>query len=76
MGIQVIVKAKTAGDIEAALGHIAIECEIFSIDTADWGVSIPRKVIDAVGEQHVEVALEKLEHFDLWASAWKAAKPR
>lgn len=76
MGIQVIVKTKEISAIEAALGHIASECEIFHIDSADWGVSIPFKVIDAVGEQHVESALENLEHFDLWSGTWKPAKPR
>ena len=76
MGIQVIVKTKAADNIETALGRIASECEIFPIDTENWGVSIPGKVIDVVGEQQVEAALEKLEHFDLWAGTWKSAKPR
>jgi hypothetical protein len=76
MGIQIIVKTKTVSDIETALGGIASECEIFAIDTTDWGVSIPGKVINAVGEQHVEAVLGKLEYFDLWAGAWKSAKPK
>lgn len=76
MGIQVIVKAKAISDIESAFGRIASECEIFSIDTEDWGVSIPGKIIETVGEQHVEAALEKLDYFDLWAGTWKSAKPR
>lgn len=76
MGIQIIVKTKTVSDIETVLGRIASECEIFAIDTTNWGVSIPGNVIDSVGEQHIEATLEKLEYFDLWAGAWKSARPR
>lgn len=74
MGIQVIVKAKSASEIETALGNIAPECEVFPIDTTDWGLSIPTKIIDAVGEQNVQAALDKLNHFDLWAGKWKPKK--
>nr|WP_315487883.1 hypothetical protein [uncultured Rhodoferax sp.] len=76
MGIQVIVKAEAASDIESALGHIASECEIFPINTAEYGVSIPGKVFDAIGTQHVEAALKRFDHFDLWAGVWKPAKQK
>ncbi|MFZ6769859.1 hypothetical protein ACO0LM_22630 [Undibacterium sp. Di26W] len=76
MGIQVIVKAKVASDIESALGDIASECEIFPIDSTSWGISIPAKLIEAIGEKNIRRALEKLDHFDLWAGVWTSTKPR
>ncbi|MFZ6759600.1 hypothetical protein ACO0K9_20530 [Undibacterium sp. Ji50W] len=76
MGIQVIVKAKVASDIESALGDIASECEIFPIDNANWGISIPAKLIDIVGEKNVRESLGKLDHFDLWTGVWMPTKPR
>ncbi|MFZ6876433.1 hypothetical protein ACO0LF_30645 [Undibacterium sp. Di27W] len=71
MGIQVIVKTGSASEIASVLGTIATDCEIFPIDEANWGVSIPTKLIDAVGEKSIRVALDKLVHFDLWAGSWK-----
>ncbi|MBC3919410.1 hypothetical protein H8L32_18105 [Undibacterium sp. CY18W] len=76
MGIQVIVRARVASDIESALGNIALECEIFSIDSSSWGISIPTKLIDVVGEKNVREFLGKFDHFDLWTGVWIPAKPR
>lgn len=70
MGIQVVVKATSEKDIESALGVIAAQCEIFPIEAGLFGLSIPTKIIDSIGEQCTETKLATLEHFDLWAGAW------
>ncbi|PXX33719.1 hypothetical protein [Undibacterium pigrum] len=70
MGIQIIVKATSVSEIERALGEIASECEIFPIDAESWGVSIPGKLINVIGEDGIRASLSKLVHFDLWAGVW------
>ncbi len=74
MGIQVVIKATSENDIELALGFIAAQCEIFPIEVGLFGLSIPTKIIDAVGSQDIETKLSTLEHFDLWTGAWLKQK--
>ena len=75
MGIQVIAKAKNVSIIENALGHISNQCEVFPIEPGHFGLSIPTKVVDSIGESATQKILSRLEHFDLWAGSWKKQKP-
>jgi hypothetical protein len=65
MGLQVILRSKDAQTIEAALGVVASQSELFPIKNAQFGLSIPTKVIDTVGEKAIFALLGKLEHFEL-----------
>ena len=76
MGMQVIIKATAENDIESALGNIATQCEIFPIEASLFGLSIPTKVFDTVGEQAIKSKLASLEHFDLWAGYWRKPKSK
>ena len=76
MGIQVVVKATSENDIELALGDIAAQCDIFYIEAGLFGLSIPTKIVDSVGEQATETKLATLEYFDLWTGTWRKQKTK
>jgi hypothetical protein len=76
MGIQVIIKTTSEIDIESALGDIAKQCEIFPIEEGIFGLSIPTKLIDSIGEKAAEKKLDSLEHFNLWAGTWRKPKSK
>lgn len=75
MGRQFIVKAELK-KIEKALGPLASECEIFPVAEGLFGISIPTKSIDSVGEDTVLRMLQQLDHFDLWQGAWHKTRRR
>jgi len=70
MGIQVVAEASTIAEVEKALGKIASECEVFAAGGGRFGVSVPTRLVDAVGEGAVRKALSRLRHFDLWEGKW------
>jgi hypothetical protein len=75
MGIQLIAKVADEKAIESLLGaNLAAKCEVFPVANDCFGVSIPTKVVDEVGESTVMGKLALLEHFDLWAGCW--CKPK
>ena len=76
MGIQLVVKSDALNSIESALEKIASQCEIFPIKSGYFGLSIPTKVVDSIGEKQVKLSLAKLEHFDLWAGEWRKTKSK
>lgn len=76
MGMQLTIKTTAQNDIESALGDIAAQCEIFPIEAGLFGLSIPTKVFDSVGEKAVKSKLTSLEHFDLWAGSWHKPKSK
>ena len=70
MGMQFVVHTTSADSVCAALGSIADEVEIFPITISTIGVSIPTKVLDAVGEKAILGRIASFEHFDLWSGTW------
>lgn len=76
MGIQVVIKADTAKAIELVLGVVAPQCEIFPIERNSFGLSIPTKIVQVLGEEGVKAKLALLEHFDLWEGVWRKPKPK
>lgn len=76
MGIQIVVVAKDVEQIHATLGPAAQEAEVFPIAASTFGLSIPTKVIDAVGEQVLLDKIAAFEYFDLWAGVWRRPEAR
>lgn len=76
MGIQVVIKADTAKAIELVLGDVAHQCEIFPIEGNYFGLSIPTKIVQALGEDGAKAKLALLEHFDLWEGVWRRPKTK
>lgn len=70
MSLQLVIRCGELAEIEAALGTIFFECEVFPMGAARFGVSIPTKVLDAIGEEVVLCELSGLEYFDLCAGRW------
>lgn len=76
MGMQLIIKTVTQNKIESALGDCAAQCEIFPIEEGLFGLSIPTKVIDSIGDKVIQSKISTLEYFDLWAGAWQKPKSK
>ncbi len=53
MGLQIVVSAQTTKDVEIALGAILAESELFPITDGQFGISIPTKILDSIGEEFV-----------------------
>ncbi|WP_175818860.1 hypothetical protein [Burkholderia sp. BCC0419] len=71
MGIQVIVAAGSRAEVVEKLGNAAPFTEIFPLPGGNWGISIPFKVVDDIGEQVVLGRISALKYFDLWVGEWK-----
>ncbi|MBD3586426.1 hypothetical protein HHX48_11815 [Salinimonas sp. HHU 13199] len=76
MGIQAIVKTTNFESIELALGATFSQIEVFPLDNGLFGVSIPTKVVDTLGEYAIFEQLAKLEHYELWSGEWRKPKSR
>lgn len=70
MSLQLVILSGDLADIETALGTILFECEVFPMGAARFGLSIPTKVLDAMGQEALLRKLSSLEYFDLWAGRW------
>lgn len=71
MALQFIIRSLHADAIARALADTAAECEIFPLDAPHrFGLSIPTKVVDTVGEDTLRARLATLCHYDLWAGQW------
>lgn len=57
-----------------AYGDAAPFAEIFPLPGGNFGISIPSKVVDDMGEQIVLGRISAFAHFDLWAGEWKSPK--
>ncbi len=75
MALQFVIRAQHVEDIERELGQVFGECEVFPIRSGHFGLSIPQRTVEAVGEPNLRAALAALSHFDLWAGAWNQLPP-
>ena len=76
MGLQLLVEADGASQIEKALGGLAPGCEIFSVGERLFGVSVPSRAIDEVGEESVQRSLARFRRFDLYEGGWLPPKSK
>lgn len=72
MGIQVVVVAGSHAEVVEKLGSVAPFAEIFPLSEGNFGISVPFKVVDDIGEQVVLGRISAFKYFDLWAGEWKS----
>ncbi|PXX25518.1 hypothetical protein FPJ27_07565 [Burkholderia sp. MS455] len=72
MGIQVVVVAASHAEVVEKLGSAAPFAEIFPLPEGYFGISVPFKVVDDIGEQVVLGRISAFNYFDLWAGEWKS----
>ncbi len=70
MGLQLLIEAPGEADLEAALGQMASDCEIFPAGRGHFGMSVPSNVLDAAGEDAVRKSLSRFRRYDLWEGKW------
>jgi hypothetical protein len=73
VGLQLIVQAESEVPIRRLLGDVAERTEIFSVEGELWGVCVPLKVVEEVGESVVRGRLASLSVFDLYEGRWRYA---
>jgi hypothetical protein len=73
MGLQLIVQAEEEAAVRKFLGDVAGQSEVFQLAGELWGLSIPTKVVDAVGESAIRRRLSSLNIFDLYEGRWRYA---
>jgi len=73
MGLQLIVQAESEASVAKLLGNAATRSEVFQIAGELWGVSIPTKVVDEVGESVLRRRLSSRNVFDLHEGHWRYA---
>jgi len=76
MGIQAVVKTANSKHVESVFGAAFTQIELFPIESGYFGVSIPTKVVDTIGEQAVFDKLAALEHYELWSGSWRKPKSK
>lgn len=74
MGIQIVVVAGSHAEVVEKLGNAAPFAEIFPLPEGNFGISVPSKVVDDIGEQIVLRRISAFAHFDLWAGEWRLPK--
>ncbi len=71
MGLQLILLTQDKSVLDGVVGDAAAECEVFPIDDQLLGVSIPSRLVDAIGEATIRDRLTRWTHFDLWEGSWR-----
>jgi len=72
MSIQIVIADTPREDVSRRLGSIASRCEIFPMDDARIGLSIPEK-LDA-DENWIHDTLRGLTYYDLYTGEWHGAE--
>lgn len=70
MGLQLVVQANDEQSVSTALGPLAESTEVFPVAGALWGVSVPAKLIDSIGEKAVRLRLAQFNVYDLYIGRW------
>lgn len=73
MGLQLIVQAESEQLVTTALDTLAGHSEVFPIEGALWGISVPTKIVNQVGENSVRRRLSVFNLYDLYEGKWKYA---
>ncbi len=73
MALQFIVQTQCSNEISASFGKLAESIELFQVSSALWGISIPSKVVDVVGEDRIRNSLAKFNFYNLYAGEWRYA---
>jgi hypothetical protein len=70
VGLQLIIQAESDAAIRRQLADVAERSEIFNIEGELWGVCVPLKVVDELGEEAIRRRLGVFSIFDLYEGRW------
>lgn len=70
MGLQIILKDTNENEIYSNLNIIIENSELFAINENLYGISIPTKIIDTIGEDKIFTLLDKFTYYFLWDGKW------
>lgn len=73
MALQFIVQSSSNAEISAAIGTLQESTEVFPIAGALWGISVPTKVVDSIGESHIRALLSRFNVYDIYRGEWRYA---
>lgn len=73
MALQFIVQTQSSSELSTSLSKLAESIELFPVSSALWGISIPTKVVDVVGEDRIRSSLVKFNVYNLYAGEWRYA---
>ena len=73
MALQLVVQTQNSKELSASLGNLAESIELFPMSGALWGVSVPTKTIDIIGEDRIHRSLSKFNVYDLYSGEWRYA---
>ena len=73
MALQFIVQTPNSKELSASLGNLAESIELFPISGVLWGISVPTKSVDSIGEDRIRNSLSKFNAYDLYAGKWRYA---
>ena len=66
MSHQIIIPTASISAAAAALRDIWASIEVFNIDGAFSGISIPTQILDQAGDEAVREILRGIPHYNLW----------
>ncbi|WP_375724151.1 hypothetical protein LXN10_01245 [Arcobacter sp. KX21116] len=70
MGLQIILKDTNENEIYSILNTVIENSELFLINENLYGISIPTKIIDTIGEDKIFTLLDKFIYYFLWDGKW------
>lgn len=70
MGLQIILKDTNENEIYSILNTVIENSELFLINKNLYGISIPTKIIDTIGEDKIFTLLDKFIYYFLWDGKW------
>ncbi|WP_041522120.1 hypothetical protein [Gilvimarinus agarilyticus] len=76
MGIQAVVKTENPKRVESVFDEFFGEIEFFPLENGFFGLSIPTKVVNTLGERAVFGKLATLDHYELWSGSWRKPKSK
>lgn len=73
MALQFIIEVQDSPEVSVALGTVAESVELFPLANGLSGISVPTKVVDAIGEDQIRKHLSRFKMYDLYDGEWHNA---
>jgi hypothetical protein len=70
MALQLIVQTANNKELFASLGNFVESIELLPMADGLWGISVPTKSVDILGEDRIRNSLSKFNVYDLYTGEW------
>lgn len=67
MGMQLVIHGCSEGELSELLAGHGVTCEIFLMPNGSVGISIPTRVVEAIGQPLMDRILGSFTYTDLWS---------